>query len=121
MRGRSFTAAEDLPNGEKVALLSHGLWTRRFGSDPGILGRTISLSGDPHVLTLRMSLTGPQYLTSSGVEEVVRGALERVRAVAGVESASAACCVPLERGYDLPSQLWAGRFMRVRSTAAGPG
>jgi predicted permease len=65
--------------------------------------RTVDPGFDPdNVLTLRMSLTGPQYLTSSGVEEVVRGALERVRAVAGVESASAACCVPLERGYDLP-------------------
>src|SRR5688572_8523038 len=47
-RGRTFDADEDLPNGPKVAVLSHGLWARRFGSDPDIIGKTILLSGDPH-------------------------------------------------------------------------
>jgi len=47
VRGRAFSAQEDLPGGEKVALISQGLWTRRFGSDPGVIGKTISLSGDP--------------------------------------------------------------------------
>ena len=47
-KGRTFSAQEDLPGGPKVAVLSHGLWTRRFGSDPDIIGKTILLSGDPH-------------------------------------------------------------------------
>jgi putative ABC transport system permease protein len=47
-RGRTFTREEDLPNGPKVAVLSYGLWARRFGSDPNIIGKTIQLSGDPH-------------------------------------------------------------------------
>ena len=47
-RGRTFAREEDLPNGPKVAVLSHGLWVRRFGSDPNIIGKTILLSGDPH-------------------------------------------------------------------------
>ena len=47
-RGRTFDGDEDLPNGPKVAVLSHGLWARRFGSDPDIIGKTILLSGDPH-------------------------------------------------------------------------
>jgi len=47
-RGRTFSPAEDLPGGQKVAVLSHGLWARRFGSDPNIIGKTILLSGDPH-------------------------------------------------------------------------
>ena len=42
-RGRTFTADEDRPNGERVVVLSHGLWTRRFGSDPSVIGKTISL------------------------------------------------------------------------------
>ena len=50
-RGRTFTQEEGLPNGGRVAVLSHGLWTRRFGSDPGVIGRTISLSGEPFVVT----------------------------------------------------------------------
>ena len=48
LMGRTFTPEEDLPNGGRVVLLSHQLWVRRFDSDPNVLGRTISLSGDPH-------------------------------------------------------------------------
>ncbi len=50
LRGRTFSSAEDSPRGERVAVLSYGFWTRRFGSDPGVIGRTISLSGDPYVV-----------------------------------------------------------------------
>ena len=49
LRGHTFSREQDLPHGEKVALLSQGLWARRFGSDPGILGKTILLGGDPYV------------------------------------------------------------------------
>src|SRR4029453_13066722 len=47
-RGRTFSSQEDLPGGPRVAVLSYGLWVRRFGSDPNIIGKTILLSGDPH-------------------------------------------------------------------------
>ena len=55
-----------------------------------------------NVLTMRMSLTGPRYLTSEGVEQVVRDGVERLRALPGVVEASATCCIPLEGGYGLP-------------------
>jgi predicted permease len=55
-----------------------------------------------HVLTMRMSLTGPQFKKTAGVEQLVRDGLERLRAIPGVEAASAACCVPLQGGYGLP-------------------
>src|SRR5206468_655772 len=42
-RGRTFSEDEDRPNSEKTAVLSYGLWTRRFGSDPDIVGRSITL------------------------------------------------------------------------------
>lgn len=45
--GRSFTADEDRPGGAQVAVISDGLWKRRFGADPGILERPIVLSGEP--------------------------------------------------------------------------
>jgi putative ABC transport system permease protein len=47
MLGRSFREDEDLPNQNNVIVISHGMWQRRFGSDPNILGRTISLSDEP--------------------------------------------------------------------------
>ena len=49
-RGRAFNADEDLPGGNHVTLLSHALWMRRFGGDPNILGKAISLSGDPYTI-----------------------------------------------------------------------
>ncbi len=46
--GRSFSAAEDLPNGPSVVMISEGLWRSRFGGDPGIIGRTLEVSGTSH-------------------------------------------------------------------------
>lgn len=46
--GRSFTAEEDQPGGERVVVLSHGLWNTRFGSDPNILGRSITVDEEPY-------------------------------------------------------------------------
>jgi putative ABC transport system permease protein len=45
--GRSFTQDEYRPGGPRVIVLSEGLWRRRFGADPVILGRTLRLGGDP--------------------------------------------------------------------------
>ena len=50
VRGRTFTPEEDLPNGPRVALISQNLWTLRFAGDPQILGRTISLNGEPYAV-----------------------------------------------------------------------
>ncbi len=46
--GRSFAEEEDRPYGGHVVVLSDEFWTRRFGRDPAIVGKTISLSGDPY-------------------------------------------------------------------------
>jgi predicted permease len=44
--GRTFTEQEDaVPNRDYVAVLSDGLWRRRFGADPSVVNRTIELSG----------------------------------------------------------------------------
>ena len=45
--GRGFTAEEDLPGGPPVVLLSDGLWRRRFGADPRVLGRVLTLDDTP--------------------------------------------------------------------------
>jgi len=44
--GRTFTTQEDLPNGQKVALLSEGYWRSRFGADGAIVGKTVPLNGE---------------------------------------------------------------------------
>jgi len=43
--GRLFTAAEEQPGADQVAILSYGSWQRRFGGDPHLLGKTIPLNG----------------------------------------------------------------------------
>ena len=48
--GRLFLDEEARTGAERVALLSHGAWTRRFASDPAIVGATIGLDGDPHLV-----------------------------------------------------------------------
>lgn len=48
MRGRTFTSSEDSPNGPKAALISEKLWRSHFGSDSQIVGKSITLNGDPY-------------------------------------------------------------------------
>jgi predicted permease len=45
--GRLFTSEECKYNGPKAVLLGHGLWVRRFASDPGIVGRSLRLNDEP--------------------------------------------------------------------------
>jgi putative ABC transport system permease protein len=48
--GRSFTAEEEIPGRNRIVVISHSLWQRRFGGDAGILDKTILLSDNPHVV-----------------------------------------------------------------------
>jgi putative ABC transport system permease protein len=46
--GRNFLPEEDWPGGNvRVALLSHGLWQRRFGGDRGVVGKTLTINDTP--------------------------------------------------------------------------
>src|SRR5882724_5304051 len=47
LAGREFRDDEEKPGGAAVAMIGEGLWKRRFASDPGLVGRTISLDGLP--------------------------------------------------------------------------
>lgn len=58
--GRTFTAEEDRPNGGNVIVLSYGLWQRRFGGDPQIIGKTISVGGESYVVT---GIIGRDFVT----------------------------------------------------------
>lgn len=48
--GRNFEPSDDLLNGPKVAILSDGLWRRRFGGDAAIVGKPITLNGDTYTV-----------------------------------------------------------------------
>ena len=46
-RGRLLRASDDRPGAPPVAVLGHGAWRRRFGGEPGVIGRPIRLAGHP--------------------------------------------------------------------------
>jgi predicted permease len=48
--GRGFQPEEDVPGGPRVVVLSHGLWQRRFGGSPDIIGRSVTLNGEPYTI-----------------------------------------------------------------------
>jgi hypothetical protein len=48
--GRTFSQAEDSPGGVHAVVLSQGLWTGRFNRDPNVVGKTLSIGGEPYVI-----------------------------------------------------------------------
>jgi putative ABC transport system permease protein len=52
--GRPFDPREETIGRESVVILSDGLWTRRFGRDPGVIGRTVRLNADPYEIVAVM-------------------------------------------------------------------
>jgi len=48
--GRTFRAEDDQAGAQRVLVLSHGLWQRQFGGDPGVLGRVVTLDGTPFTI-----------------------------------------------------------------------
>ncbi|HYH47374.1 MAG TPA: ABC transporter permease, partial [Thermoanaerobaculia bacterium] len=48
--GRTLAAAENVPGSDRVVVLSDRFWRRRFGADPALVGRTVTLDGQPSVV-----------------------------------------------------------------------
>ena len=71
--GRLFVPDEDLPGRTATAVLSYGTWARRFGSDPGVLGKKIILNGVPYeivgVMPRSFSLPREVMPTLDGAEQ----------------------------------------------------
>jgi putative ABC transport system permease protein len=48
--GRTFSSEEYQAGRAPVVVMSHGLWRRRFGADPNLIGQTLRLNGQPHIV-----------------------------------------------------------------------
>jgi putative ABC transport system permease protein len=48
MLGRTFRNSDDIPNAPRVVVLSHRLWTQRFGADRAVIGRSVPINGESH-------------------------------------------------------------------------
>jgi len=49
--GRTFSTEEDRPGGPALVVVSGGLWRRRFGADPNLVGKSIALGDEPYTVT----------------------------------------------------------------------
>jgi putative ABC transport system permease protein len=67
--GRGFTPNEAPMSaaGQRVAVLSNAAWQTRFGSDPGVIGRTLTLNGSPHVV---IGIGAPDFRDAFGPIDV---------------------------------------------------
>ncbi|MBO0859260.1 MAG: ABC transporter permease [Chloracidobacterium sp.] len=63
--GRAFTHTEDAPGGGRVAILSRGLWQRRFGGKKEVLGQTVSFNDQPMTI---VGIMPPEFRFGSGVD-----------------------------------------------------
>jgi putative ABC transport system permease protein len=84
-----------------AVVLTHGLWVRRFGSDPAIVGRTITLNGKPRQVVAVMrpdlfwptvtarpgAVPGPELWVPGGAGDIPRTAVDEMRDVTGVRNA----------------------------------
>ena len=50
MLGRTLLPSDEQPGNDKVIVLGHGLWQRRFGAERSVIGRDINLNGQPHTI-----------------------------------------------------------------------
>jgi putative ABC transport system permease protein len=107
LAGRAFTADEGPQGHDALAVLSYGLWQRRFAGDPGVIGRTVQINGrgvtvigvmpaDVRLFIKRWSLTGkpadvwmPFAFTEAGREPRGRYMSAIARLKPGVELSEA--------------------------------
>ena len=94
--GRVFTAAEDRPGGDNTAVLTYRLWNRRFGRNPGVIGRVIKLDGVSYTIIgitpRRFQQWGADLLIPLRLDPAASNRGERSLTVAGIP----------KRGVSLP-------------------
>ncbi|MBA2686307.1 MAG: ABC transporter permease [Gemmatimonadaceae bacterium] len=73
--GRLLQAADFIPNGERVVVLTYGSWRRRFGADPNIVGKHLTIGGGP-VSIIGVLPRDFAYLESSKMEMYVPKVLD---------------------------------------------
>jgi putative ABC transport system permease protein len=79
--GRTFTVEEEEPGKDLVVVLSNGLWQRRFGSDPNILGQPINLNGVDRTVVgvMPASFVFPEKETEVWIPIALRPQLKQAR------------------------------------------
>ena len=135
LMGRVFRADEDQPGRDQVAVLSFGLWQRRFASDPDIIGKSVRLDGKPFTIlgimpkNFHFPLAAEMWtpLAMDNKERAVRGAryMDVVgRLKPGISMGQAAAEMRtiskrLADAYPDTNRGWAVRLMPIRDFLLG--
>jgi len=126
--GRAFLAEEMEPGADRVVILSHGLWQRRFGGDPSIVGRTVRINGEAWTIVGVMpedfifpagfQLWVPLALTpTEAVDRATRNLFTLGRLAPGVTSGQAELAIRslgTRLAADWPD-AWRDRVLRTQS------
>jgi putative ABC transport system permease protein len=80
--GRTFTADEDRPGNERILVLSHGLWQRRFNGSNKVVGQTMMIDGNP--FTIIGVLPAEFSFPRNGTEFWIPAALDAERGMSGM-------------------------------------
>jgi len=146
IRGRVFSAEEDGPQAPRVAILSYGLWQRRFGGDENAIGRAIDINGDSYTIVGVMPANFSQSFASCcarAADATIFGALPelwlsgielsptvvwneyfgigRLRPGIGLGQAEARMNIVSERIEPMSKDLkgWRAQLMTLRTNASG--
>ena len=130
--GRGFRADEE--DAGKVVILSHGLWRRRFGSDAHVVGRTVTVNGEPYTVVgvmqpgIRFPETAEMWLPLEPGEAKdhrewrmyhVIGRLKPDVTVAGAQANVAAITRRLAERHPDTNTGWGGWVQPYRENVAG--
>src|SRR5262249_10311518 len=63
--GRGFAPEEETPGADRVVVISDALWRRRYAADPNLVGQTIELNGQGHVV---VGIAAPSLLVPTGTQ-----------------------------------------------------
>ena len=132
--GRDFTDEEEKPNGAAVAMIGEGLWKRRFGTDPSVIGRVVNLNGAPTTIVgiapaaLNLLSGGDIYtpLTIDPSKEIrlnhIIGVFARLKPGVSVEQAQSEMnIVSLQMGRQYPEiRDWGVRLVTLFDTFVSP-
>ena len=69
--GRMFVAGEDQPGHDHVVIISHAFWVSQFASDPGVIGKSITLDDEPYTI-IGVMIAGTFDRTSSKIWRLPR-------------------------------------------------
>ncbi len=135
--GRTFLPGEDQPGHDQVVILSDGLWQRRFGSNPKVVGEAVRLNGDSYNVVgvmpkgYRLGHHGPQLWTPlvfppqsilpAAREDRSLGVMARLKSGVSVETAKAemaALAQRSEQAYPGTGKGWSATAMPIQKYIA---